>query len=349
MMVRAVAVGVTGGCLAVIVAAEGSPGWQVVRGLLVVGVTVGAVHATRTRDGVQRGAVLFGVGMIAIAVGVGIALPHLAKSDLTLRAVAAVGALAAGVVALVLGTIDLAGAVRGWRRVPVVTGLVFLALIALRTLGPAVAATNVPTIELGTETPGDRGLEYVDVELRTQHGTVLSGWYLPSRNGAAVVALHGAGSTRSSVLDQAIVLADHGFGVLLYDARGHGDSEGQAMDFGWMGNEDIGAALAFLERQPDVNDERIGVLGLSMGGEQAIGAAAGDPRIMAVVAEGATGRVAGDYAVALRQLRARRLGAGATRPRHVRHDQPAHRSGPAHHAARRGRRVAAAHAVDRCG
>ena len=46
----------------------------------------------------------------------------------------------------------------------------------------------------------------------------------PSSNGAAVVLLHGAASTRTAVLDQAAVLAEHGYGVLLDDARGHGRS-----------------------------------------------------------------------------------------------------------------------------
>ena len=67
---------------------------------------------------------------------------------------------------------------------------------------------------------------------------------MPSTNGAAVVLLHGAGSTRSNVLDQAAVLARHGFGVLIIDARGHGDSAGRAMDFGWHGDADVAAAPA---------------------------------------------------------------------------------------------------------
>jgi pimeloyl-ACP methyl ester carboxylesterase len=82
----------------------------------------------------------------------------------------------------------------------------------------------------------------------------------------------------------------------LFDARGHGRSDGRAMDFGWYGDEDTSAAVSFLQAQPDVDDERIGAVGLSMGGEQAIGAAATDARIRAVVAEGATNRVAGDKA-----------------------------------------------------
>jgi pimeloyl-ACP methyl ester carboxylesterase len=117
---------------------------------------------------------------------------------------------------------------------------------------------------------------------------------LRSRNGAAVVLLHGAGSTRTSVLDQASVLARHGYGVLLVDARGHGQSAGNAQDNGWWGNSDTSSAVTWLEARPDVVGGKIGVVGISMGGEEAIGAAGADPRIRAVVTEGAIWRGAMD-------------------------------------------------------
>jgi pimeloyl-ACP methyl ester carboxylesterase len=158
----------------------------------------------------------------------------------------------------------------------------------------AVAVTNTPPTSVGDTTPADIGLDYSDVEFEAADGVMLSGWYLPSSNGAAVVLLHGAGSTRSSVLDHAAVLARHGYGVVLFDARGHGRSGGRAMDFGWYGDHDTSAAVTFLQSQPDVDHERIAAVGMSMGGEEAIGAAAADARIRAVVAEGATNRVAAD-------------------------------------------------------
>jgi pimeloyl-ACP methyl ester carboxylesterase len=111
-----------------------------------------------------------------------------------------------------------------------------------------------------------------------------------------VAVLHGSGSTRSAVLEHAAVLARHGYGALLFDARGHGESGGDANEFGWYGDRDTAAAVSFLERRPEVQDDRIAVLGESMGGESAIGAAAGDPRIRAVVAEGALWRVPADHA-----------------------------------------------------
>jgi predicted alpha/beta hydrolase len=140
------------------------------------------------------------------------------------------------------------------------------------------------------------GLTYRGFHFPATDGVRLSGWYVPSRNGAAVVLLHGAGSTRSAVLDHAGVLARHGLGVLLFDARGHGRSSGRAMDFGWYGDRDVGGAVAYLRRQADVRGGRIGAVGLSMGGEEAIGAAASSTAIRAVVAEGATARTAGDWA-----------------------------------------------------
>jgi hypothetical protein len=66
------------------------------------------------------------------------------------------------------------------------------------------------------------------------------------------------------------------------------------MDFGWYGDLDLAAALDFLAGAPGVAPDRLGAVGMSMGGEQAIGAAAGDERLRAVVAEGATGRTRAD-------------------------------------------------------
>ena len=177
--------------------------------------------------------------------------------------------------------------------VPVLLAAVF---VVMWSVSQAVAVTNSPRTSVGDTTPADIGLPYHDVEFETADGVTLSGWYVPSSNGAAIVLLHGAGSTRSSVLDHAAVLARHGYGVVLFDARGHGRSGGRAMDLGWYGDHDTSAAVTFLRSQPDVDDGRIAAVGMSMGGEEAIGAAAADARIRAVVAEGATNRVSGDKA-----------------------------------------------------
>jgi dienelactone hydrolase len=83
------------------------------------------------------------------------------------------------------------------------------------------------------------------------------------------------------------MLVRHGFGVLALDARGYGASEGDPNAFGWGGTRDIDAAVAYLRRHPDVLRGGIGGLGLSVGGEQMLEAAAQNPALAAVVSDGA--------------------------------------------------------------
>lgn len=279
-----------------IVALDGSPPWQAARLMLSAAVTAGATFALGRGSRRTRAAVAFTLGVVTTAIGTGIAAPHAAKVGWHAMTVSGGVVLAGGLVLLIVGAGQSLRNAGGWRRLLLAPAMLVSAVVAAFALGQAVAATNVPRTEVGATTPGDVGLRYRDVEFRTADGVTLSGWYVPSTNAAAVVLLHGAGSTRSNVLDHAVVLARHGYGMLLLDARGHGRSGGRAMDFGWYGDEDTAAAVAFLHDQPDVDADRIAAVGLSMGGEEAIGAAASNPLIRAVVAEGATNRVTGDKA-----------------------------------------------------
>ena len=240
----------------------------------------------------HRGIVFVAVGAVFAAVGVGL-LPHPIKNGLTVMAVVAVLALLAGSVLVVTGAVM---ALRGRRRLGALLGAVAVLVVlglTVSIVAPAVAATVVPATDI-TTTPSALGLDAESLTLTTADGVDLAAWYVPGTNGAGVVMTHGAGSTRSNVLEEAAVIVGAGYAVLLIDARGHGDSTGTAMDFGWYGDLDITAAVGFLAGQDDVDVGRIGVVGFSMGGEEAIGAAAADPRIRAVVAEGATARQADD-------------------------------------------------------
>jgi pimeloyl-ACP methyl ester carboxylesterase len=252
--------------------------------------------AARRRDShaVLAHAAAFVLGVVTLSVGAGLGPRHAAKEGL-------VAATVVGFVLLGAGT-----ALAGWAAVGVLRRLrrrwwllaVPLMLVTtylfLWTVGQAVVADFPARPALGSRTPAEVGLEYRDVRFPAADGVTLAGWYLPSRNGAAVALLHGAGSTRSAVLDHAAVLARGGYGVLLFDARGHGESAGNGMEFGWYGEPDAEGAVNFLSTQADVTRDRVGLVGLSMGGEEAIGAAGRDDRVAAVVAEGATNRVSED-------------------------------------------------------
>lgn len=136
------------------------------------------------------------------------------------------------------------------------------------------------------QTPADVGYTYEDVTFTGGDDLTLSGWYLPSENGAAVILLHGSGADRREMFSRAQTLADAGYGVLLYDRRGHGESGGDQRCLGWDDIPDVAAALAFLQARPEVDADRVGIVGFSVGGQVAIRAAAQLDGLRAVVADG---------------------------------------------------------------
>jgi hypothetical protein len=147
-----------------------------------------------------------------------------------------------------------------------------------------VVQTYVVTHVVNAKVPEPEfGLAYEDVAFTTRDGLELQGWYVLSESGAAVVVFPG----RTDRDDYVRMLADHGYGVLLFDRRGEGDSEGEPNLLGWGGDEDLKAAAAYLQSRPDVDPERIGGIGLSVGGELLIEAAAESGDFSAVVSEGA--------------------------------------------------------------
>lgn len=235
-------------------------------------------------------------GLVVLAVGLGLGPAHAAEEGLGAAAVAGVALAVVGAGAVVWAVVRLLGSSRRRWWTLQVPAVLLVAYLVLWTVGYAVAAAFPPRPALADRTPADVGLVADDVAFPAGDGVRLAGWWVPSRNGAAVAVLHGAGSTRTDVLEHAAALADHGYGVLLPDARGHGESGGRAMELGWHGEADVAGAVDFLLAQPEVDPGRVGLLGLSMGGEEAIGAAGVDDRVAAVVAEGATARVADDRA-----------------------------------------------------
>ncbi|GAA1970378.1 hypothetical protein GCM10009817_07870 [Terrabacter lapilli] len=239
--------------------------------------------------------VLLVVGATCLAVGLGLA-PHVPAEGLSVSSVLAVLLAVVGLVLIGLGVRSAWRTRRLASRLLVGPVAVVLVAVAGLTLGQAVAATLGPHAPLGDRTPASVGLRYEDVTARTADGVRLAGWYVPSTNGAAVVLCHGSGSTRSDLLAHAAALSRQGFGVLLLDARGHGGSAGRPMEFGWYGDLDLRAAVDVLATRSDVSRGRIGLVGLSMGGEEAIGALGSDTRVRAAVAEGATNRVTDDKA-----------------------------------------------------
>jgi pimeloyl-ACP methyl ester carboxylesterase len=187
---------------------------------------------------------------------------------------------------------------RYWRNLLVVflVGLL-LALLSL-TYGVfpslyARAVAHPARSPVCCTTPADRGLAYEEVSFSSADALTLYGWYLPTRNGAAVIVAHGIGGNRLGHLEQGAALARHGYGVLLLDQRAHGQSEGDTITFG---GEDIVGAATYLQGRPDVGPDQIGAWGFSLGGLAVIQAAASTSAIQAIVADGPSPGVLRDMA-----------------------------------------------------
>jgi pimeloyl-ACP methyl ester carboxylesterase len=134
---------------------------------------------------------------------------------------------------------------------------------------------------------------FTPVSLTAADGITLAAWYAPPANGAAILLLHGAGDSRQQTRPYAQMLTKHGFGVLALDLHGHGESEGETNRFGWHGTEDVQTALTFLAQQDGV--QKVGGLGLSLGGETLLGAASQSLLLSAIVTEGATARSLSEF------------------------------------------------------
>jgi pimeloyl-ACP methyl ester carboxylesterase len=135
-------------------------------------------------------------------------------------------------------------------------------------------------------TPAEVGLTgYQTVQLEPQPAQTLTAWYVPAKNGAAVLLLQGHWTARDGMLPEAEMLARHGYGVMLLDPH---PCAGPAAvhTMGQAEVQDVAAAIQFLQQQLDIIDGNIGILGFSIGGVIAVESAARLPEIRAVVAQG---------------------------------------------------------------
>lgn len=154
-----------------------------------------------------------------------------------------------------------AAAMIGWRAYRAETDLFFPARAPLSSTADAAVIAGL-----------------VDVDLA---GT--RGWYAPARNGIAVVLLHGAGADRAQLLPEARALAADGFGVMLFDWPGHGESVGE-IHWGAGEREALRKVLDWVASRSEV--KAIGAMGFSMGGYILAQVAAEDERVRAVALAG---------------------------------------------------------------
>ena len=138
------------------------------------------------------------------------------------------------------------------------------------------------------EIPADLPFDVEEVGFLSEDGLRIAGWYVPPENGALVILLHGYGGNRTAMLWHAEQLKKAGYGVLMYDERASGESEGMYRSYGWEDPRDVGGALDFLSEKTEVEQGKIGIAGCSIGGQIALQGAAYYPQIGAIWADGAS-------------------------------------------------------------
>lgn len=143
-------------------------------------------------------------------------------------------------------------------------------------IAPAASKVTWPT-----------GLSYSpkDITFPATDGVKLKGWFLPQANStSAVVLLHGVRANRDSMLARAFWLHDLGYNVLLYDARGCGESDPAVLSFGCYETRDLLGSLRWLQMR---GMTKVGCIGCSQGAATVLLASGQLPlSVRAVVAEG---------------------------------------------------------------
>lgn len=169
-------------------------------------------------------------------------------------------------------------------RVLIVAGLFIVAIIAaVRLTGAAESLAYWPSRE-PFPTPGFAE----DMWITTEDGVRLHAWFMPAQGLApgerapAVLHVHGNAGNISSHQSFSDFLTRRGFHVLLFDYRGYGRSDPASPLRRAALVKDTRAALAALLARPEVDADRVGVLGVSLGGAFALEAAAEEPRVRAV-------------------------------------------------------------------
>ena len=241
------------------------------------------------------------VGLLAVGIGVTSHGLHVVNSGLDWRDLTGVGYVVGGLLLVASGLTAVAAPRRaprrtglGWRAAHAAGWLAGAAALALLVVMPFTGAslvTHAPRWEIHESA---LGIPHEEVRIALEDGRRLSAWYVPSRNGAAVLVSHGSGGSRGRLPRHVRMLARHGYGVLALDNPGNGESDGHSNGLGDNAQPGLKAGLDYLERRPDVDATRIAGFGLSLGGEVLLEAAAHDRRLAAVISDGATRPLDGD-------------------------------------------------------
>ncbi len=168
--------------------------------------------------------------------------------------------------------------------------LLMLPIVLLAILLPLLAGA-IPTYailhgECGDDgvRPDDFGHQWEAITINASAGGKFRAYFVAGTNGATIIIPPAHRGGLNNRLDEADVLIRHGYSVLGFESRRCADMG--SLSLGYKEVSEVGDALQYLQSRPDVDPDKIGILGFSSAGATSIMAAAQYPEIKAVVAEG---------------------------------------------------------------
>ena len=149
-----------------------------------------------------------------------------------------------------------------------IAAIIGVLVLAVSTPWLIRRAYRVPRISID-DTPVSLNLPHREYRIPTANGKQLSAWYIgeerPEGNLPVVAIMHGWGGCSAQMLPFAKLLYDAGYGVLLLDARNHGNSDSDSFSSMPRFAEDLEHGLEWLKTQPGIDIHRLFLLGHSVG------------------------------------------------------------------------------------
>jgi len=172
---------------------------------------------------------------------------------------------------------------------PIIFRAVLYIILIIVSLDVLVLYTNSHPPRYPLYIPPSRfGVTFEDAQFDASDGVKIKGWFIKG-NGKGrvptVIICHGLGANRSDFTELAAGLSRNGYNTLLFDFRGHGESERKASSFGYLEQRDLLGAIRYIKERKDVDAEEIAVYGFSMGGAVAVLTAAETSDIKGVIAD----------------------------------------------------------------
>ncbi len=162
---------------------------------------------------------------------------------------------------------------------------IVFSLISLYTVGGfLLARVLIPPHSSETIDPTEFLGNAQRVEFQGPDNRTRNGWFFPGLRGAPVIVIcHGYRSNRQEILTLGTSLQQHRYNVFAFNFAGHGDSPVGYATFGYQESEELRAVLRLLAQRKDVDSNRIGLWGYSLGAYAALSVAQQSEQVKALV------------------------------------------------------------------